>query len=180
VSSTLTGDAIAFWWGAGAAKRPGLENLGGRKAHASSNLAPTARMTITICGSMQFHEKMRDVRRTVEAMGHTVYVPKSLELMETEGFVHPTTDEARISAKIEYDFIREHFRKIEKSDAILVVNYDKKDVRYYIGGNTFLEMGYAFGLGKKIYLLYPVPAMDYRTEMHAMQPVVLDGDLGKI
>gem|GEM_PF-603974 len=30
------------WWGAGVAKLPGLENHGGRKAHASSNLAPTA------------------------------------------------------------------------------------------------------------------------------------------
>ena len=41
-------------------------------------------------------------------------------------------------------------------------------------------MGHAFGLGKKIYLLYPVPQMDYDVEMHAMQPVVLDGDLDKL
>ncbi len=31
-----------LWKGAGAVKRPGLENLGGRKAHASSNLALSA------------------------------------------------------------------------------------------------------------------------------------------
>jgi nucleoside 2-deoxyribosyltransferase len=97
-----------------------------------------------------------------------------------EGFVHPDTDEARITAKIEYDFNREHVRKIEKSDAILVVNYDKKGIPHYIGGNTFLEMGYAFGLRKKIFLLYPVPDMDYRTEMHAMQPVILNGDLKRL
>ncbi len=129
---------------------------------------------------MQFHESMRSVKRTLEEAGHSVLVPKSLDLMDTEGFVHPQTDEARISAKIEYDFIREHFRKIEKSDAVLVLNYDKKNILHYIGGNTFLEMGYAFGLGKKIYLLYPIPDMDYRTEMHAMQPVVLGGDLKRL
>lgn len=137
-------------------------------------------MIITICGSMQFHEKMRTVKRQLEEAGHTVLVPKSLELMDMEGFVHPDTDEARITAKIEYDFIREHFRKIEKSNAILVVNYDKKGIPHYIGGNTFLEMGYAFGLRKKIFLLYSVPDMDYRTEMHAMQPVILNGDLKRL
>lgn len=137
-------------------------------------------MTITICGSMQFHQKMREARETLETLGHTVLVPKSLELMDKEGFVHPTTDEEKITAKIEYDFIREHFRKIEKSAAILVLNYDKKGIKNYIGGNTFLEMGLAFWLGKKIYLLNPIPAMDYKTEMHAMQPVVLNGDLSRI
>jgi hypothetical protein len=41
-------------------------------------------------------------------------------------------------------------------------------------------MGHAFGLGKKIYLLSPIPDMDYKVEMHAMQPIVLNGDLEKI
>ncbi|OGG24127.1 hypothetical protein A3A79_02955 [Candidatus Gottesmanbacteria bacterium RIFCSPLOWO2_01_FULL_43_11b] len=129
---------------------------------------------------MEFHQKMREVRRTLEIAGHTVLVPKSLELMDKEGFVHPTTDEDKITAKIEYDFIREHFRKIEKSDAILILNYDKKGITSYIGGNTFLEIGLAFWLGKKIYLFNSIPEMEYKTEMHAMKPIVLGGDLTKI
>ena len=137
-------------------------------------------MTITICGSMEFHQKMREVRQTLKIAGHTVLVPKSLELMDKEGFVHPTTDEDKITAKIEYDFIREHFRKIEKSDAILILNYDKKGIVSYIGGNTFLEMGLAFWLGKKIFLLNPIPSMEYKTEMYAMKPTVLNGNLSKL
>lgn len=137
-------------------------------------------MTIAICGSMEFHQKMREVRGALEAQGHIVLVPKSLELMETQGFMHPTTDEDKITAKIEYDFIREHFRKIEKSDVILVLNYDKKGIANYIGGNTFLEMGLAFWLGKKIFLLNPIPKMDYQTEMHAMKPSILNGDLSSL
>ena len=43
-----------------------------------------------------------------------------------------------------------------------------------------MEIGHAFGLGKKIYLLYPIPEMDYKVEMHSMQPVILDGDLTKL
>jgi len=137
-------------------------------------------MTITICGSMKFHREMREVKKTLEAAGHTVLAPKSIELMDTIGFVHPTADEERIAAKIEYDFIRSHFKKIEQADAILVLNYAKKGIKNYIGGNTFLEMGLAFWLGKKIFLLNPIPDTDYLTEMHAMKPIMLGGDLTKL
>lgn len=129
---------------------------------------------------MQFHQEMREVKSRLEGMGYTVLVPKSIDFMDTQGYVHPQDDEERITAKIEHDFIREHFKKIEASDAILVLNYDKKGIPNYIGGNTFLEIGLAFWLGKKIYLLNPIPEMDYKTEMHAMQPVVLHGNLTDI
>lgn len=137
-------------------------------------------MIISICGSMQFHVQMRDVQKKLQEMGHTVYVPKSIELMDTIGYVHPTIDEAKVEAKIEHDFIREHFKKIEKSDAILVLNYDKKGTANYIGGNTFLEIGLAYWLGKKLFLLHPIPDMDYITELHAMQPIVIDGKLDRL
>jgi nucleoside 2-deoxyribosyltransferase len=136
-------------------------------------------MTITICGSMQFHREMAQAQYLLEEAGHTVLVPKDLTILEqNESFMK--TNEERITSKIEHDFIREHFKKIERSDAILVLNYEKKNVPGYIGGNTFLEMGHAFGLGKTMYLLHPVPEMDYSVEMHAMKPIVLDGDLSKI
>lgn len=129
---------------------------------------------------MQFHKEMRSIQKKLEAMGHTALVPKSIELMDTIGYVHPTIDEAKVAAKIQHDFIREHFRKIEKSDVILVLNYDKKGIKNYIGGNTFLEIGLAYWLGKKVYLLHPIPEMDYQTELFAMQPVILNGDVGNI
>ncbi len=128
---------------------------------------------------MQFHKEMGDVREKLQAKGFTVYVPGELDDLEhNESYM--STDEERITAKIEYDFIREHFHRIEQADAILILNYEKKHIPGYIGGNTFLEMGYAFGLGKKVYLLNPVPDMDYKTEMHAIQPIIIDGDLEKI
>jgi nucleoside 2-deoxyribosyltransferase len=136
-------------------------------------------MIITICGSMQFYQEMGQIQLLLEDRGFTVLVPKDFYVLaQNESML--ANDEERINVKIEHDFIREHFRKIEQADAILVLNYKKKDIEGYIGGNTFLEMGHAFGLGKKIYLLYPVPAMDYNVEMHAMQPIILDGDLTKL
>jgi hypothetical protein len=137
-------------------------------------------MIITICGSMEFHEKMREVGKRLKADGHTVFMPKSIGLMDTIGYVHPTVTQEKIRAKIQHDFIREHFRKIEKCDAILVLNYTKKRIKNYIGGNTFLEIGLAYWLGKKIFLLNPIPDMDYMTELHARRLIVLHGDLGKL
>ena len=143
-------------------------------------MLPGKTMIITICGSMTFHQEMRDAKTKLAELGHSAYVPKGIEFMDKYSYQVPQDEGERIEHKIMYDFIREHFRKIEQSNTILVLNYNKKGIKNYIGGNTFLEMGYAFGLGKKIFVLNPLPVMDYSTEMHAMQPVVLDGDLSLI
>ena len=137
-------------------------------------------MTIAICGSLTFYKEMRKAQRELEVLSHTALVPKSIDLIEKEGFQKPVTVEERLAAEAKHDFISEHFKKIEISDAILVVNPDKHGVKGYIGGNTFLEMGVAFYLRKKIYVLYPLPEMDYSLELAAMRPVVLDGDLASL
>lgn len=133
-------------------------------------------MNITICGSMAFHLQMVTIQRELRALGHSAVVPDEINNLElNESYMESDSD--KITTKIEYDFIRAHFKKIETADAILILNYPKKGVDGYIGGNTFLEMGYAFGLGKKIFTLFPIPKMDYYTEMVAMQPIILNGDL---
>lgn len=136
-------------------------------------------MIITVCGSMQFHQEMVDAEKTLEARGHTVYIPSGAYDKSKNEF-YANSEEEKITFKVENDLIREHFRNIDQSDAILVVNYDKKGIKGYVGGNTFLEMGHAFSQGKTMYLLYPVPDMDYIVEMESMVPVVLHGDLKKI
>ena len=79
------------------------------------------------------------------------------------------------------DAIREFWRLMQGGDAILVANFDKHGIANYIGGNTFLEMGFAHVLDQKIYLLNSLPKMPYyETEIIAMKPVILNGDLSKI
>jgi predicted RNA-binding protein with PUA domain len=65
-------------------------------------------------------------------------------------------------------------------DAILILNLEKNGIKGYIGGNTFLEMGFAHVLNKKIFLLNPISEMGYEDEIVAMKPVILNGDLDKI
>jgi len=125
---------------------------------------------------MQFHQEMAQAKQQLEKRGFSILAPDELDnLTINESYM--ANDQDKINAKIEYNFIREHFKKVEIADAILILNYTKKGIPDYIGGNTFLEMGYAFGLGKPIYLLHPIPQMDYYTEMVAMQPIILHGNL---
>jgi hypothetical protein len=138
-------------------------------------------MKVTICGSMKFYLEMRAIKDGLEILGHEVLVPMDTfsEEIPIEAR-NDVSDEEIINAKIEYGFIREHFFKIQVSEAILVLNYDKNNIKNYVGGNTFLEMGYAYGLGKKIFMMNPVPEMNYSIEMHSMQPTIIDGDLTRI
>jgi hypothetical protein len=63
---------------------------------------------------------------------------------------------------------------------VLVLNMEKKGIKNYIGGNVFLEMGFAHVLNKKIYLYNDIPESLFKDEIIAMQPTVLNGDILKI
>lgn len=82
------------------------------------------------------------------------------------------------------DMIKRYWDFIKNSDAILVLNLEKKGIKNYIGGSTLMEMGFAYGFEKKIYLHNPIPErserIHYVDEILDMDPVVIDGDLSKI
>ena len=62
----------------------------------------------------------------------------------------------------------------------MIANYDKNNIKGYIGGNTLMEMGLAFFLKKKIYLLNEIPELSYKEEILGVLPIILNGDLSKI
>ena len=58
---------------------------------------------------------------------------------------------------------------------------NKDEIPNYVGGNSFLELGFGFILGKKLFLLHKVPEMPFiKQEILGMQPTVLDGVLSNI
>ncbi len=80
-----------------------------------------------------------------------------------------------------HDYIRAHYRHILQSDAILIVNLEKKGLKNYIGGNCLMEMGMAYVNDKKIFLLNDIPKDSaYLDEIEAMDPICLHGDLNNI
>ena len=136
-------------------------------------------MKIVICGSMTASREMIEAEIKLKELGHEVIVPdftRDYATMDTIDKIH--TESAR--NKVEYDLIRGYFEKIKNSDVILVANVEKKGIKGYIGGNSFLEMGFAFVLNKPIYLLHEIPDLGYRDEIEAMSPIILNGDFSKI
>lgn len=89
---------------------------------------------ITLCGSLEFQKEMMKVAEKIALDGYCVLTPvyPVLENMER-------TEEQLIKLK------EAHFKRIELSDAILVVN-----INNYIGESTNLEIDYAKKLGKEI------------------------------
>ncbi len=57
----------------------------------------------------------------------------------------------------------------------------KRGVNGYIGGNTLIEIGVAFYLKKKIYILNPVSSeLSYKQEIMGMKPVMLNNNFSLI
>ncbi len=83
--------------------------------------------------------------------------------------------------EIKRRLIDEHLEKIKRSDAVLVLNLDKSENSGYVGGNTFLEMGIAYFLRKKIFI-WKKPSKDlpYYEELMALNPIFIEEDLKKI
>ncbi|KKT32241.1 hypothetical protein A2394_00270 [Candidatus Woesebacteria bacterium RIFOXYB1_FULL_42_36] len=136
-------------------------------------------MRIGIVGSMQFTEKMMELRDVLEKMGHNVFLTKAASPFV--GKSDREKEKIKIFQKMNKDVIRGFWKQMQGADAILVANYDKNGIKNYIGGNTLMEIGFAHILNQKIYLLNPVPDIPYyKTEIEATKPLVLNGDLGRL
>jgi len=140
-------------------------------------------MKITICGSVSFAKNFVEAYKKLKALGHKPMMHEKMfgiadgtatSIIERWGVDH---------AKLKKDegFIKWWHYCIKRSDAILVLNYDKNGIKNYIGGNTLMEIGFAHVNDKKIFLLNPAPEkVNYVDEIKAMADVILNGDLTKI
>lgn len=124
-------------------------------------------------------KEMLEAEKELLAIGHEVILPKF-----TKNYAELENDEARRNEsyknKLNHDLIRGYFDEIRDSDAVLVLNLERKGVKGYIGGNSFLEMGFAHILDKKIFLMHDIPDMGYRDEIIAMAPTVIHNDYKRI
>ena len=89
---------------------------------------------VTLCGSLKFQKEMMTVAEKMALEGYCILTPVYLVLENIE-----RTKEQLIKLK------EAHFKRIELSDTILVVN-----INNYIGNSTKLEIDYVQKLGKEI------------------------------
>lgn len=146
-------------------------------------------MKITVCGSIAFYPEMLIAKQNLEALGHEVVLPpteikdESGNLISVEKYyeIRKTAgDNEQWVWDRKSELITNYFEKEKWADVILVLNHDKNNISGYIGGNTLMEMGVAFFLNKKIFLLNTVPNISYKEEILAMRPIVINQDFSKI
>lgn len=89
---------------------------------------------VTLCGSLKFQKEMMEVAEKMARKGFCVLTPV-FPVLEND----PITEEQLQKMK------EAHFKRIELSDAIYVINKDN-----YIGQSTQLEIEYAKKLGEEI------------------------------
>ena len=89
---------------------------------------------VTLCGSLKFQKEMMTVAEKMALEGYCVLRP-----------VFPVSENMERTKEQLINLKEAHFKRIELSDAILVVN-----INNYIGDSTNLEIDYAKKLGKKI------------------------------
>lgn len=141
--------------------------------------------TIVLCASVSFYKQVVEVRDALSRQGYTVLIPDVAQRMHDDGNYSVSAQKTWYQDPTQFvkkkKFMDDHFEKIAKSDAILVVNEVKNDVPGYIGGNVLMEIAIAYYLGKYIFLLHPVVSkLPLYEEIMGINPVVLNGDVSQL
>lgn len=89
---------------------------------------------ITLCGSLKFKKEMMEIAEKMALLGNCILTP-----------IYPIIENVKRTEEQLAKLKEEHFKRIELSDAILVVN-----VNNYIGDSTSLEIEYAKKLEKEV------------------------------
>ena len=138
-------------------------------------------MKIAIIGSLDFTNEIKKTADELEKAGHKTVIPYGSRLILSGKMTLKEIKAAGSTQKSKTDVIRYYYKEIQKSDAVLAMNYEKKNIPNYIGGNTFLEIGFAHVLNKKIFLFNPIPNIEfYKTEIEATEPIVINKDVSLI
>ena len=134
-------------------------------------------MRIMICGNINFIEKMKKIKSSLERKGHKVILPKIIKPGIGELMKVNKKEAFRMKRKL----MTWCYNHIKQVDAILVVNYNRGKIKNMVGGDSFLEMGIAFNYNKKIFLLNPIPkGLIYTKEIKTIRPIIINRDLEKI
>lgn len=89
---------------------------------------------LTLCGSLKFKNEMMEIAEKMALDGYCVLTP-----------IYPVLENYERTKEQLAKLKEAHFKKIDFSDGILVVNENN-----YIGESTKLEIEYAEKLGKEI------------------------------
>ncbi len=136
-------------------------------------------MKVFVAASSSFWDKLPAIKEKLEALGHEVMLPSTVEDPELEERTWKKSDEAHV------ELIRKLFEDSEERvgkwcEAFYLLNYEKHDTPGYVGGAALIELYIAHRERKKIFIendVYPGPMYD---EIMGFGPTFIHGDLKRI
>jgi len=135
-------------------------------------------MKILIVCSKHFYSEIERIVKVLETAGHDVSYPNSYD----DPFAEEKFKTMSAKEHIEWKgmMMKKDDENIKPQNAILVLNFEKKNISNYIGGATFLEIYIAWKMDKKIFFYNPLPNCSFTDELVGMKPIVINGDLNLI
>jgi hypothetical protein len=119
-------------------------------------------MVITLCGSTRFERDFHAWNKYLSLTGHVVLSLSVFPSQEAAG--RDWCSEAQQSTLLDV-----HTRKIDISDAIVVLNYEG-----YCGQLTTAEMHHAYTTGKPIYSIWKASSRQPRSAYTLLEPEFLN------
>ncbi len=139
-------------------------------------------MKIMIFSSMTFAKEYSEIGKQIEKIWHEVLLPPW-----TEEFIKWERHNNRNDSKEILEYARqeelEFLDTMKDVDGVLVTNYEKNNIKWYIWGSVLMEMSIAFYLRKPIFVLNELPKesdLRYVQEIAIMKPQIIHNDFTKI
>lgn len=135
-------------------------------------------MKIFIICSNHFYNKVNEIKKQLEEIGHKITLPNLYENPSKRNEMKKLSKKEYI--KVKQQMMKLYEPKVKKNDAVLVINFEKNGIQNYIGGATFLEIYTAWKLNKKIFFYNPLPECSFTDELIGMNPTLINGNLNLI
>ncbi len=137
---------------------------------------------ITICSSAAFYKDVIKIEQELKRMGFKVKIPKTANKMRRSNNFDVNHYKTWFRNKADYhkktQLMKEHFKKVIESDAILVLNKEKNGATGYIGGNGLMEMTIAFHYKKPIFIYDDISdKSNIAEEIYGLNPIFINKDL---
>lgn len=137
-------------------------------------------MKIFLAASSSFWDKLPERKAELEALGHEVMLPSTVEDPDLEERTWKNDGHDAHASLIRKLFQDSEERVGKWRDAIYLLNYEKHNIPGYVGGAALIELYIAHREYKKIFLEYDIEKGPAYDEIMGFDPVFVHGELDKI
>ena len=132
-------------------------------------------MKIYLAASSSFWDKLPEIKKKLENLGHEMVLPSTFENPNLEEEVWKDGDDAH--AKLIRSLFEDSEEIIKNCDAIYLLNYEKHNTPGYVGGAALIELYIAHRNYKKIFLENDIFSGPMYDEIMGFGPVFVHGNL---